>query len=69
MPMFMKKKGVSIMTKMTYLDAIRQAQDVAMEKDQNTFILGEDVGKKVAYSVLLLVYKVNMVKNASLIHL
>ena len=46
MPMFMKKKGVSIMTKLSYLDAIRQAQDLAMEKDQNTFILGEDVGKK-----------------------
>ncbi|MDU2137568.1 MAG: alpha-ketoacid dehydrogenase subunit beta, partial [Staphylococcus warneri] len=34
------------MTKLSYLDAIRQAQDLAMEKDQNTFILGEDVGKK-----------------------
>lgn len=56
------------MTKLSYLDAIRQAQDLAMDKDQNTFILGEDVGKKVAYLVLLWDYKVNMAKNASLIH-
>ncbi len=34
------------MAKFSYLEAIRQAQDLALEKYHNTFILGEDVGKK-----------------------
>ena len=34
------------MAKLSYLDAILQAQDIAMEKDENVFILGEDVGVK-----------------------
>uniref|UniRef100_UPI0034CEBE65 alpha-ketoacid dehydrogenase subunit beta n=1 Tax=Staphylococcus haemolyticus TaxID=1283 RepID=UPI0034CEBE65 len=34
------------MSKMTYIEAIQQAQDLAMEQDNNVFILGEDVGKK-----------------------
>ena len=34
------------MTKLSYLEAIRQAHDLALEKNKNTFILGEDVGKK-----------------------
>ncbi|EGQ1305532.1 alpha-ketoacid dehydrogenase subunit beta [Staphylococcus pseudintermedius] len=34
------------MAKISYLEAIRQALDVALEKDAQTLILGEDVGKK-----------------------
>ncbi|EHD5240831.1 alpha-ketoacid dehydrogenase subunit beta [Staphylococcus pseudintermedius] len=34
------------MVKISYLEAIRQALDVALEKDAQTMILGEDVGKK-----------------------
>ncbi|HDU0741716.1 TPA: alpha-ketoacid dehydrogenase subunit beta [Staphylococcus pseudintermedius] len=34
------------MSKISYLEAIRQALDVALEKDAQTMILGEDVGKK-----------------------
>ncbi|EJG5108432.1 alpha-ketoacid dehydrogenase subunit beta [Staphylococcus pseudintermedius] len=34
------------MAKISYLEAIRQALDVALEKDAQTMILGEDVGKK-----------------------
>lgn len=34
------------MVKMSYLDAIRDALFVAMEQDDNVFVLGEDVGKK-----------------------
>ena len=34
------------MAKFSYLEAIHQAQDLALEKYHNTFILGEDVGKK-----------------------
>lgn len=37
------------MAKISYLEAIRQALDVALEKDAQTMILGEDVGKKVAF--------------------
>ena len=34
------------MAKMTYLEAIRDALDYEMEKDNDVFVLGEDVGKK-----------------------
>lgn len=34
------------MSKMNYIEAIQQAQDLAMEHDNNVFILGEDVGRK-----------------------
>lgn len=34
------------MAKISYLESIRQALDVALEKDAQTMILGEDVGKK-----------------------
>ncbi|WP_100007526.1 alpha-ketoacid dehydrogenase subunit beta [Staphylococcus pseudintermedius] len=34
------------MAKISYLEAIRQALDIALEKDAQTMILGEDVGKK-----------------------
>ncbi|MBU0437702.1 alpha-ketoacid dehydrogenase subunit beta [Staphylococcus casei] len=34
------------MAKLSYLDAIHQGLDQAMEKDNDVFILGEDVGKK-----------------------
>lgn len=34
------------MAKLTYLAAIKQAIDQAMDKDENVFVLGEDVGKK-----------------------
>lgn len=43
-----KKEDVN-MAKISYLEAIRQALDVALEKDAQTMILGEDVGKKVAF--------------------
>ena len=33
-------------SKMSYIEAIQQAQDLAMEHDNNVFILGEDVGRK-----------------------
>lgn len=39
------------MTKLSYLEAIHQAMHQAMEKDDDVFVLGEDVGKKVASSV------------------
>ena len=41
------------MAKLSYLEAIRQAQDLALQQNKDVFILGEDVGKKVAYLVLL----------------
>ena len=34
------------MAKISYLEAIQQGLDQAMEKDDNVFVLGEDVGKK-----------------------
>lgn len=34
------------MPKLSYLDAITQAMDQAMEKDNNVFVIGEDVGLK-----------------------
>lgn len=34
------------MAKLSYLEAIRQAQDLALQQDKDVFILGEDVGKK-----------------------
>ncbi|MGK9043672.1 alpha-ketoacid dehydrogenase subunit beta [Mammaliicoccus vitulinus] len=34
------------MPKLSYLDAINQAMDQAMEKDNNVFVIGEDVGHK-----------------------
>ena len=34
------------MPKLSYLDAINQAMDQAMEKDKNVFVIGEDVGLK-----------------------
>ncbi len=34
------------MTKLSYLEAIQNAQDLALNHFSNAFILGEDVGKK-----------------------
>lgn len=34
------------MANLTYLDAIQQAMDMVMDKDDDVFVLGEDVGKK-----------------------
>ncbi|HDI1385653.1 TPA: alpha-ketoacid dehydrogenase subunit beta [Staphylococcus aureus] len=34
------------MAKLSYLEAIRQAQDLALQQNKDVFILGEDVGKK-----------------------
>lgn len=42
----MIQKEVWAMSKMSYIEAIQQAQDLAMEHDNNVFILGEDVGRK-----------------------
>ena len=49
------------MSKMSYIEAIQQAQDPAMEHDNNVFILGEDVGRKGGVLVQLEVFKTNMV--------
>ena len=38
------------MAKLSYLEAIHQGLDQAMERDKDVFVLGEDVGKKVAFS-------------------
>ncbi|MDI1792866.1 hypothetical protein QI466_05165, partial [Staphylococcus aureus] len=32
------------MAKLSYLEAIRQAQDLALQQNKDVFILGEDVG-------------------------
>lgn len=55
------------MAKLSYLEAIRQAQDLALQQDKDVFILGEDVGKRVAYLVQLRDYNKNMVRIESLI--
>ena len=34
------------MAKLSYLEAIHQGLDQAMERDKDVFVLGEDVGKK-----------------------
>lgn len=34
------------MAKLSYLEAIRQAQDLALQQNKDVFILGEDVGKR-----------------------
>lgn len=34
------------MAKLSYLEAIHQGLDQAMEKDNDVFVLGEDVGKR-----------------------
>ncbi len=34
------------MAKLSYLEAIQQGLDQSMEKDNDVFVLGEDVGKK-----------------------
>lgn len=39
-------KEAKKMPKLSYLDAINQAMDQAMEKDNNVFVIGEDVGLK-----------------------
>lgn len=56
------------MTKLSYLEAIRQAQDLALQQNKDVFILGEDVGKKVAYLVLLKDCNNNMVRTELSIH-
>ena len=57
----MTQKEVWAMSKMSYIEAIQQAQDLAMEHDNNVFILGEDVGRKGGVLVQLEVFKTNMV--------
>lgn len=42
----MKNKGVELMTVMTYIQAVTTALKEEMIRDENVFILGEDVGKK-----------------------
>ena len=51
------------MTKLSYLEAIQNAQDLALNHFSNAFILGEDVGKRVAFSAHSKDYKVSMVMN------
>ena len=45
----MIQKEVWAMSKMSYIEAIQQAQDLAMEHDNNVFIL-EDVDKQLRES-------------------
>lgn len=49
----------------SYIDAITMALKEEMERDDKVFILGEDVGKKVAYLKRLLVYMTNLVKQST----
>lgn len=52
----------------SYIDAITMALKEEMERDDKVFILGEDVGKKVAYLKRLLAYMTNLVKTEYSIH-
>lgn len=51
------------MAVISYIEAVTQALREEMERDEKVFILGEDVGKKVAYLKLLKDYMNNLVKN------
>ena len=60
---YVYEEGGQQMTKLSYLEAIQNAQDLALNHFSNAFILGEDVGKRVAFSAQLKDYKVSMVMN------
>ena len=51
------------------IQAITDALALELEKDENVLIFGEDVGNNGGFSVQLKVYKKNLVKTASSIHL
>ena len=53
----------------TYIAAITEALDLALERDENTLIFGEDVGQNGGYSVQLTGSKLNMGKTAFSTHL
>ena len=57
------------MAQKTMIQAITDALALELEKDENVLIFGEDVGTTVGFSVQLKVYKKNLVKTASSIHL
>lgn len=51
------------MAKLSYLEAIRQAQDLALQQNKDVFILVKMLVEKVAYLVLLKDCNKNMVKT------
>lgn len=57
------------MAQKTMIQAITDALALELEKDENVLIFGEDVGNNGGVSVQLKVYKKNLVKTASSIHL
>ena len=54
------------MAVMSYIDAITLAMREEMERDEKVFVLGEDVGKKVAYLKRHTDYMINLVKMGAL---
>ena len=55
------------MAVMSYIDAITLAMREEMERDEKVFVLGEDVGKKVACLKRHTVCMINLVKIVRLI--
>ena len=53
----------------SYIDAIREAMDLALEKDKDVLIFVKMLVRTVVYSVQLMGYKQNMVKIGCSIHL
>ena len=49
------------MAKKTYIKAITEGINIALAEDPKTLVFGEDVGKTVVFSVLLMVFKKNTV--------
>ena len=56
------------MAVMSYIDAITLAMREEMERDEKVFVLGEDVGKKVACLKRHTVCMINLVKIVRLMH-
>ena len=55
------------MAKTTMIKAITQALEDELKRDKNVLVFGEDVGRMVVFSVLLMAYKKKSVKIKSLI--
>lgn len=51
------------MANLTMIEAITEALDQEMARDEKVYIFGEDVGKTVVFSVRPKVYSTNMAKN------
>lgn len=56
------------MAQKTMIQAITEAMDQALEKDENILIFGEDVGKNGGVSVQQLVFKPSTAKIVCLTH-